>query len=431
MSFDQTYAAKLRTAHDTVDLIRDGDTIVAPVGVGEAPGFLAALSDRRTEFTGVQVSQILPLYPAAYLDPTTVEHVAHNSYFLSGVTRPGAQAGWVDYRPAYFYETPKLFARGMWPHEVVTSMASPMDEEGYLYVSLGPDYTIGAAKTARDVILEVNPHVPQAYGDCKIHIDQVSAVYETDNPIKEVGLPTIGPIEQAIGNYVAELIPDGATLQIGFGAIPDAVVLQLLEKKDLGVHTEMIGDGILTLIEAGVVNNSRKNVDNGIMRATFALGTHKLYEWMHRNPMLRMDPVDVTNDPAIAGLHDNLISINATMQVDLIGQCGSETLGLLPFSGTGGQADFVRSANRSEGGKSFIVTPATAKGGTVSRIVLSLAPGTQVTTTKNDVDHVVTEFGVAQLRGRSAKERARALIAIAHPDFRAELTEQAERHHLL
>jgi len=234
-------------------------------------------------------------------------------------------------------------------------------------------------------------------------------------------------VQVAIGKYVAELIGDGSTLQIGYGGIPDAVVMQLTHKHDLGIHTEMIGDGILTLVESGAVTNRRKNYLPGKMVATFALGSNKLYRFMDRNPALEIHPVDFTNDPSLAGLNDNLVAINATLQVDLLGQCGSESLGQLPYSGTGGQSDFVRAANRSRGGKSFIVLPSTAKNDTISRIVPVLAPGTHVSTSKNDVNYVVTEYGVAQLRGKSAKERARELIGIAHPAFRAELTEQSTR----
>ena len=234
-------------------------------------------------------------------------------------------------------------------------------------------------------------------------------------------------MELGIGRHVAQLIPDGATLQIGIGAIPDAVVQQLGDKNDLGIHTEMFGDGILSLVEAGVVTNTAKNLHPGKMLATFALGSHHLYEYMHRNPGLEIHPVDVTNDPFLAGQNDNLHSINGTLAVDLIGQCGSETLGHLPYSGSGGQVDFVRAANRSRGGKAIIVLPSTARGGTVSRIVATLAPGTHVTTGKNDVDYVVTEYGVARLRGQSARARARALIDIAHPDFRDQLAEDLAR----
>jgi len=248
---------------------------------------------------------------------------------------------------------------------------------------------------------------------------------ESSEPVLEVGLPKIGPVQEAIGKYVADLIEDGSTLQIGYGGIPDAVVMQLTAKHDLGIHTEMIGDGILTLVECGAVNNRRKNYLPGKMVATFALGSRKLYRFMDRNPGLEIHPVDYTNDPALAGLNDNLVAINATLQIDLLGQCGSESLGPAPYSGTGGQTDFVRAANRSRGGKAFIVLPSTAKGDAISRVVPALTPGTHVSTSKNDINYVVTEYGVAQLRGKSAKQRARELIAIAHPHFRGELMEQA------
>jgi acyl-CoA hydrolase len=273
--------------------------------------------------------------------------------------------------------------------------------------------------------------VPFAFGNCHVHISQVAALVESSEPVLEVGLPKIGPVQEAIGKYVADQIEDGSTLQIGYGGIPDAVVMQLTHKHDLGIHTEMIGDGIMTLLESGAVTNRRKNYLPGKMVATFALGSSKLYKFMDRNPALEMHPVDYTNDPGLAGRNDKLIAINATLQIDLLGQCGSESLAHVPYSGTGGQADFVRAANRSNGGKAFIVLPSTAKGDSLSRIVPVLSPGTHMSTSKNDINYVVTEFGVAQLRGKSARQRARELIGIAHPDFRGELTEQAKRMGLL
>ena len=227
------------------------------------------------------------------------------------------------------------------------------------------------------------------------------------------------------------MIDDGSTLQIGYGGIPDAVVMQLTHKHDLGIHTEMIGDGILTLVESGAVTNRRKNYLPGKMVATFALGSAKLYRFMNCNPALQIHPVDFTNDPALAGLNDNLIAINATLQINLLGQCGSDSLGFSPYSGTGGQSDFVRAAKRSRGGKAFIVFPSTAKNDSVSRIVPVLSPGPHVSTSKNDINYVVTEYGVAHLRGKSAGQRARELIGIAHLDFRAELMEQAGRMGIL
>jgi acyl-CoA hydrolase len=280
-------------------------------------------------------------------------------------------------------------------------------------------------------VLEVNPNVPFAFGNCHVHISQVSALVESTEAVMSVGLPKIGPVQEAIGKYVADMIDDGSTLQIGYGGIPDAVVMQLTAKRDLGIHTEMIGDGIMSLVESGAVTNRRKNYLPGKMVATFALGSDKLYRFLDRNPGMEIHPVDFTNDPYLAGKNDKLIAINATLQIDLLGQCGSESLGSTPYSGTGGQSDFVRAANRSNGGKAFIVVPSTAKNDTISRIVPVLSPGTHVSTSKNDINYVVTEFGVAQLRGKSAKQRAQELIGIAHPNFRAELTEQAKRLHLL
>lgn len=421
------YQSKRGSAQDALNHLKDGDMIIVPTGVGEPPALLTALSEHRRRFNDVKVAQILAVRKYGYFDQETSHHVRHAALFFGGASRAGGQAGWCDFIPNYFSEIPVLIERGLMPADVVFAMASPMTPQGFFSISLGTDYTMAAIAKARAVVLEVNPNVPFAHGQCHVHVSQVTALVESDDPILEVGLPAIGPVQEAIGKYVADMIEDGSTLQIGYGGIPDAVVMQLTHKRDLGVHTEMIGDGILTLVESGAVNNSKKTLLPGKMVATFALGSRKLYEFMHNNPMLEMHPSNFTNDPYIAGQNDKLISINASLQVDLLGQCGSESIGHLPYSGTGGQVDFVRAANRSRGGKSFIVLPSTAKGGAISRIVPSLAQGTHATTSKNDVNYVVTEYGVAQLRGKSAKERAKALIAIAHPDFRGWLREEADK----
>ncbi|BCO27899.1 butanoate coenzyme A-transferase [Rhodoferax lithotrophicus] len=427
MSVMSDYAKKKMSAEDAISLVRDGDSIVVPTGVGEPPALLTALSAQRKRLHDVKVAQILAIRKFGYIDPETVEHVRHVALFYGAATRAGGQSGWIDFIPNYFSEIPSLIERGQLASDVVFSMASPMDAHGYFSLSLGADYTMAAVAKARAVVLEVNPHVPFAYGNCHVHISQVAALVESSEPVLEVGLPKIGPVQEAIGKYVADLIDDGATLQIGYGGIPDAVVMQLTNKRDLGIHTEMIGDGILTLLESGAVTNRRKNYLPGKMVATFALGSSRLYKFMDHNPALEIHPVEYTNAPNLAGLNDNLVAINATLQIDLLGQCGSESLGHLPYSGTGGQADFVRAANLSKGGKAFIVLPSTAKDDSISRIVPMLSPGTHVSTSKNDINYVVTEFGVAQLRGKSAGQRARELIGIAHPNFRAELTEQAKR----
>jgi len=430
MSFEQTYKEKRMAAADAVQLVENNDTIVVATAVGEPPTLLIALSEQRHAIKGVRVSQILPIKKYAYYDPSTVENIRHSAYFLGPASRLGGQEGWNDFVPANFSELPSIIKRKQTPADVVFSMASPMDKKGFFSLGLAPCYTMAAASVARNILLEVNPNVPCTQGGCKIHISQVAGFIESEDPLSEVGLPKIGPVQEAIGKYVADLIPDGATLQIGYGGIPDAVVMQLTHKHDLGIHTEMLGDGILTLLESGAVNNKRKNHNPGKMLATFALGSRKLYQFMNNNPMLEMQPVDITNDPYLAGMNDNLHTINATLQIDFLGQCGSESLGFTPFSGTGGQTDFVRAANRSNGGKTFIVLPSTAKDDTISRIVPMLSPGTHVSTSKNDVNYVVTEYGVAQLRGKSAKQRAEALIGIAHPNFRAELREQAKKMRL-
>jgi len=425
MSIRSQYLQRRTSAAQAMRLVRNGDFIIVPTGVGEPPTLLTALSEQRRDFHDVKVAQILAVRKYGYIDPATVDHVRHVALFYGAATRAGGQEGWIDFIPNCFSEIPALIERGQIGADVVFSMASSMDEHGYFAISLGADYTMAAIAKARAVVLEVNPNVPFACGNCHVHVSQIAALVESSEPVFEVGLPKIGPVQEAIGKYVAELIDDGSTLQIGYGGIPDAVVMQLTAKHDLGIHTEMIGDGILTLVECGAVTNRRKNYLPGKMVATFALGSSKLYRFMDRNPGLEIHPVDFTNDPSLAGLNDNLIAINATLQIDLLGQCGSESLGPAPYSGTGGQTDFVRAANRSRGGKAFIVLPSTAKGDSISRIVAALAPGTHVSTSKNDINYVVTEYGVAQLRGKSAKQRALELIAIAHPSFRAELMEQA------
>lgn len=425
----EQYQGKLRTAEEAIKLIQDGDFII--VGIGEPPALLTTLSEHRREFNDVKIAQILSQKKFDYIDSETVNHVRQVSLFFGAATRPGGQQGWIDYIPTCFSEMPSMFREGILPVDSFFSLASPMDEHGYFSISLGTDYSMAAIEKARTIVLEVNPNVPFAYGNNLVHISQVSAVVEDNSPIYEVGLPVIGPVQEAIGRYVADFIKDGSTLQIGLGAIPDAVVMQLTHKHDLGIHTEMFGDGILRLIESGAVTNRKKNYLPGKMIATFALGSKKLYDFMNRNPQLEMHPVDYTNDPYLAGLNDNLITINGSMQVDFLGQCCSESLGWVPYSGTGGQTDFVRAGNRSKGGKSFIALSSTAKNGKISRIIPTLTPGAVITTSKNDVNYVVTEYGVAQLRGKSAKQRAQELIAIAHPDFRGELTEAAKKMNLL
>ncbi len=302
---------------------------------------------------------------------------------------------------------------------------TPPDDEGYCSYGVSVAYTQAAAQSARIVIAQMNGLMPRT-GGAKIHLDALTYIVEKDEAVFELPPPRIGDLERKIGENVASLIPDGATLQLGIGATPDAVLLFLKGKKDLGIHSEMFSDGVMHLAEAGVVNNRKKNIHPGKFIATFLMGSRKLYEFVHNNPDVELHSVDYVNDPYIIGQNDNLISINSAIQVDLMGQVNAEMIGSTQYSGIGGQVDFVRGASRSKGGKSIIAMPSTAAKGTISRICRELDRGAAVTTSRNDVHFVVTEYGIAELRGKTLEQRAEALISISHPDFR-----QALRHELL
>ena len=433
MSFQDLYVQKRTPAADAVRQVRNGDFIIVPTGVGEPPTLLTALSEQRRDFHDVKVgadSRRCASSPTSTRRPPSMCAMSPSS--TAAPSRPGGQAGWIDFIPNYFSDIPRMIERGQIPADVVFAMASPMDAHGYFSLSLGADYTMAAVAKARAVVLEVNPNVPFAYGNCHVHVSQVTALVESSEPVLEVGLPKIGPVQEAIGKYVADLIDDGSTLQIGYGGIPDAVVMQLTHKHDLGIHTEMIGDGILTLVESGAVTNRRKNYLPGKMVATFALGSSKLYRFMDRNPVAG-NPSGGLHQRSIAGRterqpgrHQRHLADRPAGPVRL-----REPRACFPIRARGvSPTSCARPTGRAAARRSSSL-PSTAKDDTISRIVPTLAPGTHVSTSKNDVNYVVTEYGVAQLRGKSAKQRARELIAIAHPTFRAELTEQAKRMKML
>jgi 4-hydroxybutyrate CoA-transferase len=428
-TWQKEYEAKCVTAEEAASIIESGDHIWFPVGAGEPDIFLKALIARKETLEGVVTRQILPAKPG-YFDEETAPHIRHDSLFISGASRAAVNGGWADLTPNYFGEIPRLI-REYWAADAVGVVVSPMDEHGYLSLGLGVDYTWEAIKKAKKIIFEVNQQAPHCHGNCQVHISEVTHIVENSNPIPELPSAPLSDIDKAIGGYVAELIDDGATLQIGFGGVPNAVCEALKDKKDLGIHTEMVTEGIMELCECGAANNSKKSFNPGKLIGTFAWGTKKLYEFMDNNPMLSMQPVDYTNNPYNIGRNDNMVAINASVEVDFMGQCCSESMGPLQWSSTGGQVDFFRGANISQGGKGFVTMPSTAKKGNISRIVPHLSHGAAVTTSKNDVDHVVTEYGVAKLRGKNIRQRTEALIAIAHPDFRQELKEAARTMNLL
>ena len=420
------YKNKIVSAAEALKIVKSGDRVVIGHACGEPPALVAALVDRAPELRNVEIVHMVAMGPAKYAQPGMESSFRHNALFVGGSTRKSVEEKRADYTPCFFSEIPRLFRDGFLPVDVALIQVTPPDEQGFCSFGVSVDYTQTATECAKTVICQVNKQMPKTSG-AKIHLDQMTCIVEKDEPLIELKPAKIGDLEKKIGGNVAALIPDGATLQLGIGAIPDAVLLFLGNKKDLGIHSEMFSDGVVFLAEAGVVTNRKKTINPGKFIATFLMGTQKLYDFVNNNPDVIMLPVDQVNDPCIIGQNQNMISINSALQVDLMGQVNAEMIGSRQFSGIGGQVDFVRGASRSLGGKSIIALPSTASGGTISRIAVDLDHGAAVSTSRNDVHCIVTEYGVANFRGKSLRERARALISIAHPDFRAETRRRLEK----
>ena len=402
-------------------LINSGDRVVAAHACGSPEPILDALVARAGELEAVEILHMVSMGKSAYCQPEFASAFRHNSLFAGGSSREAISTGRADYTPCFFSEIPWLFRDGVLPVDVAMITVSPPDKVGNVSLGVSVDYTRQAALSAKRVIAEVTPTMPRTFGNATLHVTQIDHFVPSDRSIIEMQPPTIGPVEQAIGSRVAELIRDGDCLQLGIGAIPDATPTFLTEKNDLGIHSEMISDGVMQLAERGVITGHRKNRHTSKIVITFAMGTRGFYDWLDNNFMIECHPVDYTNDPAVIAQNDNMVSINSAIAVDLLGQVAADTLGEVQFSGVGGQVDFVRGARRSKDGRSIIAIPATAARGKVSRIVARLTPGQAVTTSRNDVDYVVTENGTAHLRGKTVKQRAEALIRIAAPRFQEEL----------
>ncbi len=424
------YSKKIMSADEALKEVRSNDRVVVGHACGEPPSLVDALVDRAPELRNVEIVHMVAMGPAKYAQPGMEESFRHNSLFVGATTRKAVAGGRSAYTPCFFHEIPRLFTWRILPVDVTLMQVSPPDAEGWCSLGVSVDYTLAAARAAQVTIAQMNRFMPRTLGE-RIHLDELDCIVEKDEPIIELKPPLIGDKERAIGEHVAKLIEDGSTLQLGIGAIPDAVLLFLKEKKDLGIHSEMFSDGLVALAEARVVTNQKKTINAGKFVATFLMGTRKLYDFVDNNPDVVMRPVDYTNDPCIIGQHEQMVSINSALQVDMIGQVNAEMIGRSQFSGVGGQVDFVRGASRSKGGKSIIALPSTASGGKVSRIACELDRGAAVTTSRNDVHFIVTEYGTADLRGKCIRDRARALIAIAHPDFRDSLAKQASEAGLI
>ena len=425
MNVQELYKSKCVSAEEAVKHIKSGDRVVVGHACGEPSALVDAMVANKEQYENVELVHMVAMGKAEYCLPENEKHFHHNAIFVGGTTRKAVEEGRADFTPVFFHEVPKLWKTTL-PVDVALIQVSSMDEHGYFSFGVSSDYTKPAAEAAKIVIAQVNKEMPRTLGDNFIHVSDIDYLVECDRPIIELQPPKIGDIEREIGRYCASLIEDGDTLQLGIGAIPDAVLAFLGEKKDLGIHSEMFSDGILKLIEDGVVTGKAKSFMPGKLVVTFLMGTKKLYDWVNDNPAVYMAPVDFVNHPMVVCKNDNIISINSCVAVDLMGQVASESIGLKQISGVGGQVDFVRGAGMAKNGKAIMAMPSTVKG-KASKIVALLDEGAAVTTSRNDVDYVVTEYGIAHLKGETLRERARQLINIAHPDFRDELKAEFEK----
>lgn len=415
------------TADEAVQKIKDGDRVAIGHACGEPQALTGAFARRLPQLRNVETVHMVGMGKSVHCAPEAVGHVRHNSLFLGAGERAAVSEGRADFTPRYFSQVPSLFRDGTMPVDVALVQVSAPDRHGYVSFGVSVDYSLTAAKHAHLKIAQVNRHMPRCHGDCFMHISGFDYVVAEDIPLLELSRGQLTEEEKSIGRHCAGLIGDGATLQLGIGTLPDAVLLSLKDKRDLGIHSEMFSDGVVELVEAGVITNAKKTLHPGKMVATFLMGSQKLYDFVDDNPGVYMASSDYTNDPYIIAKNDNLIAINSCVQVELTGQVCAESVGLRQISATGGQVDFGRGAAMSRGGVSVIAIASTARNGTVSKIVPFLDQGAAVTTGRYDVGCIVTEFGVADLRGQTLRERAKRLVDIAHPNFREALAEEWER----
>jgi 4-hydroxybutyrate CoA-transferase len=431
MSWLESYKAKLTTAEKAVKVVQSGHRVYYGGNAATPFPMIEALANRKDELENVQLNHVLLVGEDPIGKPEFEGHFRHNSLFVGPADRPAVNEGRADYVPVFLHQIPRLFREGHIPIDVAIVMVSPPDEHGFCSLGVETMATKAAADVAKIVIAQVNDHMPRVLGDSFMHVSQLTHVVEHSRPLPELPRREITEVERQIARHIAPLIPDGATLQLGIGGIPDAVLKAIEGKKDLGIHTEMVSDGVMEAIENGTITGRKKSLHRGKAVLTFALGSRRLYEYLDNNPLFEAHPVEYVNDPFVVAQNDNLIAINSAIEVDLTGQVCSDSIGTKIYSGFGGQVDFIRGAAQSKGGRPIIALSATVKEGQSSRIVPTLKLGAGVVTTRADVHYVVTEFGVAHLFGRNLRERCEALIGISHPKFRAELTEKAKERKLL
>lgn len=411
--------------------IRSGHQIYVHCAAATPSVLLDALVARAPELRDVSVIHLHTEGPGPHLAPEMAGHFRHRALFIGPNARNAVNEGRAEFIPVFLSDTPHLFRSGLLPLDAVLINVSPPDEHGFCSLGTSVVAMLAAIPAAKTVIAQINRSMPRTHGEGFVHIKDIDLAIEVDIPPYYYSDPVLGDVERRIGEYVAELVPDGATLQMGIGAIPTAVALCLLDKRNLGIHTEMMTNVVVDLVEAGVVTGALKERNRLKIVATFMMGTDKLYRFVDDNPMVEMRPTDFTNDTHVIRSFSRMTAINSAISIDLTGQVNADSIGWQMYSGVGGQMDFIRGAALASEGRAIIALPATAVAGSISRIVPFLAEGAGVVTTRAHVRTVVTEFGVAELYGRSIRERAKALIAIAHPDFRDELTTQARKTHYL
>jgi len=427
MSSGSGYESKLRMPEEALSVVRSGMRVYIQPGCAEPETLVEALLKRAPSVRDIEVVHLLTLGCADYVKPEMEGHFRHNAIFIGANVREAVNDGRADYTPVYLSEVEELFESGAMPLDVALIQVSPPDRHGFCSFGVGVDTTLTAAKCARYVIAQVNDQMPRTYGDSFIHLNQIDTFVESSRPLCELPEPEISDLHMAIAKNVASLIEDGAVLQTGIGGIPDAVLRFLMDRKDLGVHTELVSDGVIPLIKAGVITGSRKNFKPRKIILGFVLGTKKLFEFVDNNPIFEFHPSAYTNDPVRIARNDKMVAVNSALQIDLTGQVCSDSVGTYFYSGIGGQVDFLRGASHAKGGKPIIALPSTAKRGAISRIVPMLEPGAGVVTSRGLIRYVVTEYGVAYLHGKSIRDRAKALIEVAHPKFRKELYEYCEK----
>jgi 4-hydroxybutyrate CoA-transferase len=427
MSWEMEYKKKLRTPNEALRCVQSGMRVYIQPGCAEPETLVEALIQRAPHVQDVEIVHMMTMGKAPYVAPEMEGHFRHNAVFIGGNVRDAVNEGRADYTPVYLSEIEDLFESGAMPLDVALIEVSPPDANGFCSFGVGVDTTLTAARLARYVVAQVNDQMPRTYGDSFIHVNKIDAIVESSRPLCALKKPEVTEMQVAIARNVASLIEDGSVLQTGIGGIPDAVLPLLMDRKDLGVHSELVSDGVIPLINAGVITGARKNFKPRKIILGFALGSKKLFDYVDNNPIFEFHPTAYTNDPALIARNDKMVAINSALQVDITGQVCSDSIGTYFYSGIGGQVDFLRGASRSKGGKPIIALSSTAKGGTISRITPMLAPGAGVVTSRGLIRYVVTEYGVAYLHGKSIRERAKALIEIAHPKFHEELYEYCER----